>query len=206
MWIIRVLGRQQNSSVTCQSNLSPESVHWETQLRNVCSENHSHDHWWQLFLSSLKWLQWVKCGYTVNYIIWPCPLLNIHSEERIQARITNWNIHLLMICHCQVSNFFSFAMEFLDKNLHFTALLIESSIGVHPIGVYLQFYQTGCMNHNYGFAIIFHWGKLTEFLLALLGLTSSASIHLPYSTHGRCIMLFQGYNWLVYCLLLRTHS
>ncbi len=126
--------------------------------------------------------------------------------RRIQARITNWNIHLLMICHCQVSNFFSFAMEFLDKNLHFTALLIESSIGVHPIGVYLQFYQTGCMNHNYGFAIIFHRGKLTEFLLALLGLTSSASIHLPYSTHGRCIMLFQGYNWLVYCLLLRTHS
>jgi hypothetical protein len=86
------------------------------------------------------------------------------------------------------------------------ALSIQSSIGVHLIWVYLQFYQTGCMNHNYGFAIIFHWGKLTEFLLALLGLTSSASIHLPYSTHGRCIMLFQGYNWLVYCLLLRTHS
>jgi hypothetical protein len=49
------------------------------------------------------------------------------------------------------------------------ALSIWSSIGVHLIWVYLQFYQTGCMNHNYGFAMIFHWRKPTEFLLALLG-------------------------------------
>lgn len=206
MWIIRVLGRQQNSSVTCQSNLSPESVHWETQSRNVCSGNHSQEHWWQLFLSSLKWLQQVKCGYTVNYIIRPCPLLNIHSDEGSKPELQIETFICWWFATAKWATFSLLQWSSWIKIYTLLALSIRSSIGVHLIWVYLQFYQTGCMNHNYGFAMIFHWRKLTEFLLALLGLTSSASIHLPYSTHGRCIMLFQGWNWLVYCLLLRTHS